>query len=59
MASTKLIATSRLDRIIDDDTTDLNLAFMDVQIGAHPELITSADEAQLDRLTQLLVNVKV
>lgn len=35
------------------------LSLMDVQIGAHPELITSADEAQLDRLAQLLVNVKV
>lgn len=35
------------------------LSFMDAQIDAHPELIAPADEAQLDRLAQLLVNVKV
>lgn len=35
------------------------LSFMDAQIDAHPGLIAPADEAQLDRLAQLLANVKV
>lgn len=35
------------------------LSFMDAQIDAYPGLIAPADEAQLDRLAQLLVNVKV
>lgn len=35
------------------------LSFLDAQIEAHPEWMAPADEAQLDRLARLLVNVKV
>lgn len=44
----------------DEESGELKsfLSFMDAQIDAHPEWITPADEAQLDRLAQLLVNVK-
>lgn len=44
----------------DEESGELKsfLAFMDAQIGAHPEWIAPADEAQLDRLAQLLANVK-
>lgn len=35
------------------------LSFMEAQIDAHPGWIIPADEAQLDRLAQLLINVKV
>jgi len=45
----------------DEETGEIAsfLAFMDTQIDAHPGLIAPADEAQLDRLAQLLMNVKV
>ena len=45
----------------DEETGEIAsfLSFMDAQIDAYPGLIASADEAQLDRLAQLLINVKV
>jgi hypothetical protein len=45
----------------DEENGDLAsfLEFMDTQLVAHPEWIAPADESQLDRLSQLLANVKV
>lgn len=35
------------------------MSLLDAQIEAHPEWITPADETQLDRIANLLINVKV
>jgi hypothetical protein len=57
--------TISLDRLAldwpDEENGDLAsfLMFMDAQMNAHPEWIEPADESQLDRLSQLLANVKV
>jgi hypothetical protein len=57
--------TISLDRLVQDwpDEENGNLAsfltFMDAEMDAHPEWIKPADQSQLDRLSQLLANVKV
>lgn len=44
---------------VEEDELGAFLAFMDQQISHRPDLMEPADEAQLDRLSKLLANVKV
>lgn len=46
-------------RDIDEAEVQPFLSFIDGQISARPDLLEPVDEAQLDRLSKILANVKV